>query len=122
MKKALRVWDDFWFGLKDFAPLGLFRVVFGSIIFIMYAYRQKNVEFYYFDSGFITWETAQALLSHFYARPFVWFPSGDLSALVLHSTFLVGIFVMILGIFGRWFQCLILFLHLLFVFRNPPIM
>jgi len=117
-----RVWDKFWFGQKEFSRLGLFRMVFGLVLFVMYAYRQKDVEFYFFDSGFVTWQVAQEILSHFYTRPFVWFPKNDLMILILHSTFLVSIFVMALGVFGRWFQCVVLFLHLTFVFRNPPIM
>lgn len=122
VKGFARAWDNFWFGLKDFSSLGLFRVVFGTLLFIMYAFRQKDVEFYFFQSGFVSWDTAQEILSQFYARPFIWFPGNDLAALVMHSTYLVGIFIMVLGVFGRWFQCIILFLHLTFVFRNPPIM
>ncbi len=119
INSLFKPWDDFWFGNKDFYNLSLFRVVFGLILIVMYSFRHLDVSFYYFDSGILPRNLIPVVFPDFYRPPFTWFPQSDIGIVILHSCYLAGLLVMILGIFGRWFQVLLLFMHLMFIFRNP---
>ncbi|OQW50857.1 MAG: hypothetical protein A4S09_11060 [Proteobacteria bacterium SG_bin7] len=114
-------WDDFWFGNKDFYCLSLFRVVFGLILLVMYSFRHIDVSFYFLDSGFLPRDLIHFVLPEFYRPPIMWFPKSDIGIVILHSCYLAGLVVMILGVFGRWFQVLLLAIHLMFIFRNPTV-
>jgi hypothetical protein len=121
VKDLLKAWDTFWFGNKDVYPLALFRVILGLVLLTMYSVRHMSVSLFYFDSGILPRELIGHVLPPFYRPPIMWFPSSDIGAILLHSSFLVGLLVMVLGVFGRWFQVLLLGMHLMFIFRNPTV-
>lgn len=117
----MKIWNNFWFGNDDAYYPALFRLVFSLIILTMYSLRHLQVSFYYFQDGFLPLQNLAYILPEFYKPTFFWFPQSDIAVVVMHSCFLVGIFVMALGVFGRWFQVLILALHLMFIYRNPMV-
>lgn len=121
INSLFKPWDSFWFGNKDFYNLSLFRVVFGLILLVMYSFRHLDVSFYYLDSGILPRDLIQFVLPEFYRPPIMWFPKSDIGIVILHSCYLAGLAVMVLGVFGRWFQAVLLAVHLAFIFRNPTV-
>lgn len=115
----LQTWNSFWFDWTDTYNAALFRIVFGGILLTMYIYRHFELSFYFLDSGILALSDVKSVLPEFYRPPFWLFPTSEMSTVVLHSLFLVAIVVMILGVFGRWFNFLVLILHLTFIYRNP---
>ncbi len=121
IKEIISAWDIFWFNNKNVYSLALFRVIFGLILLVMYAHRHLQVSFYYFESGFLPRELINSVLPEFYRPTFMWFPASDIGAVLLHSSYLAGLLIMVLGIFGRWFQFILLGMHLMFIYRNPTV-
>ncbi len=115
-------WNAFWFAPgDDQLALGLFRFFFGVNAFVMYLWRQINLDLYFTDAGPVAAGRAFEIIDPFFR------PAVELHALVAgqphlwHTLFLGAILLLALGIFGRAAALVALVLHLAFLQRNLSI-
>lgn len=116
---AWGAWNDFWFAAdEDQLAIGLFRFFFGLNIFVMYSWRQVNLDLYFTEAGPVSSGNAFEIIDPFFrpaielhslvsAQPYLW-----------HTLFLGAILLLTLGIFGRLAAIVAFVLHLAFLQRN----
>ena len=112
-------WNGFWFGPRDLYILSLFRVCLGVILLTMYSVRFVEIELFYFNTGLVDTETVKTYF-HEFGRPlFYLFPHTDFLIYLFHALFLVGLFLLTIGLSYRIFIFGIFLLQLCFIERNP---
>lgn len=116
-----RIWNDFWFAPIDLYKVGLFRMVFGFTIFIMYAIRQSSVHLFYTNEGLLPASGARDLLPEFLLSPLPVFFHSSAANVAAHWIFVALIFLFSIGVIGRWGTWIIFVLSLGFIQRNFPL-
>lgn len=118
LKTGLLAWDGFWFAKIDLYNLGLFRIIYAGTLFLMYLFRQKDVDLFYSEAGLLPKDLALQILPEAF-RPSVLFVLwSDQFLSLVHGLFIVSLLMICLGLFSRFFSVIAWFLHLGFLYRN----
>ena len=121
MKKALAAWNRFFFEPIFPAPLGLFRILLGIVIFDSLVGKCIDREFLYGEKGIVSPRTLNLLFSGlestFNAYHLV--PSGDPGLLIFFIALMSATVCLTLGIFTRTSSVLVFAGLLALSNRNP---
>ncbi|HET7747217.1 MAG TPA: hypothetical protein VFM29_07940, partial [Vicinamibacteria bacterium] len=115
---AWAAWERFWFGPVDLVLVSLFRLVFGSGLFLFYLGRQWDYRFLFSEEGIAPYALARAALDE-HARTVGWLASAGPLGPILHVLLLALLLGLAVGTLGRGFAWAALVLHLVFIQRNP---
>lgn len=116
--KIWGAWDRFWFQSANMKALGLFRLVFGSILFVMYSIRGLEFNVLFSNEGLMPFDRAKLFAPESYQPLFYWFPENNTWLALCYITFLVLLLSLALGLIGRRLCWLVLVFHLMFFQRN----
>ncbi len=117
IKTLLSKWDHFWFGPQNLLGLGMMRAVLCGTMFYMYAVRMFNLR-YFSEGSWITKSTSWIAMPELYRPPFMWNLWPDSWSVVLHSVFVLFLFLLTLGIGGRILMMITWVLTMGFMQRN----
>lgn len=119
--KVWSAWCQFWFEPKDLTSLGLFRLVFGLVLFVFYLGRLFDYEFLFTDRGMLPLDVWNNNLPEVHESPIPWreLTRSPTLGMGLHLIFVVGLLALALGWIGRNFCWLLFILHIVFINRNP---
>jgi len=125
LQEFTAAWNRFWFDSvtdSTLSSLGLFRISFGSVMFVFYLTRIPDLAFFYGDDGIMP-------LSHLNSLEFIaWHPTvftwltGITAIHVAHAVFCCALLTLALGLFTRVSAITVYFLHLMFLNRNMSVM
>lgn len=102
LKTCRSTWSDFWFSPSDLYNVGLFRLLFGFSIFVMYLLRFQEFQFFYFDQGILPLEHVSEM-SKFIGREslFQFFLKSDVGIYYQGIAHLILLFLFAIGMMGR---------------------
>lgn len=115
--RALTVWDAFWFSSRSLLGLAYMRIVLCGTLTILYAIRWMHPE-YYGNDGWIPREYALKVMQDGYRPPFLWFFWPDSWGPAMHGMLVVSLFLLALGVGGRYLMWATWILNIAFVQRN----
>lgn len=121
ISKAWLTWDRFWFAPVDLYNVGLFRMIFAFVLFAMYFLRFQNVELFFYNSGLLDSADALSILPDYFRTSVPIFFHSDAANYWGHVIYLVMLFLLGLGVVGRWGTWIICALSLSFLQRNFPL-
>lgn len=117
-KMMLKTWDQFWFTPRGTFMTSLFRCSIAFFIFIFYLSRFLEFEFFFGESGILSYEVARNVIPFFHEKIFPVYPSNETFLFSCHILFLSLLVLMILGVGGRTVAFLTLCFHIMFLHRN----
>jgi hypothetical protein len=120
-KSILTFWNDFWFKPKSLINLALMRITVSMVMGFMYLSRHKDVELYFTENGLLPKAQSLIAMIDFYRSPFFIANWPDQWIGFIHLSFVVGLFVFMLGIGGRFLNLVLFVLHIAFLQRNYSI-
>ncbi len=123
LRKVLGAWQRFWF--ESFLPekWRIFRAVMCSVMLVFYSFRQSELLDYFSrskglpipdPSAFVPMDYRWNLFEVFSGT----FLATDLGLTLAHAFYLVGLVLLILGIFPRAVSAVCLALHISFIHAN----
>jgi len=111
-------WNLFWFGPVPLYNLAVFRILLCFNLVVMYLNRQGDVSLFYTDQGILPRSLAHAVLPEGF-RPFAFYSFWpDRFEPWVHAFYVFLLILMGLGVVGRLFSLIAVFLHLAFLYRN----
>lgn len=120
-KKIIETWNCFWFQPVSLFNLAVFRIILCGTLFWLYVERHRDLQMYFSDRGMVSSVESIQLIPEFY-RPmlntFLW---GENYFILVHGVFLLLLFLLTLGIGGRWLAIPCWFIHMSFLHRNYSI-
>jgi Vitamin K-dependent gamma-carboxylase. len=117
IKKAISLWDEFWFAPQNLLGVAFMRIMLCGILFFTYVVRQVHIE-YYSDTSWIPRSMVLSLFPDGFRPAFSLFFWPDTWALAMHTLLVVLLGLLTLGIGGRWIAWAAWFLDLAFIQRN----
>jgi hypothetical protein len=94
-------WNDFFFAPISTASLGLFRIVFGAVVFLSVLGTYPYRTLFYTDSGIVSYDT----MNHFFpGNPllyFRWLPAGDPGLRIFFLALLLFSVMLSVGLWTR---------------------
>lgn len=111
-------WEKFWFRSPGPAQMRVFRAAAGSVMFFSVFARTFDLELFYGEKGLVR-QAALPLIADMSFRHSVFelFP-GMTAVWIFHFAFLLGLALMIYGVYPRAMALLALVLHVSFLHRN----
>ncbi len=116
-KSFLQEWDKFWFAPKNLLGLACMRILFFGALACLYSVRLVNYK-YYTNESWIPRDLALKVLPEGMRPPFPWFFWPDSWALPMHILLVALLFLLALGIGGRWLMWAAWILNIGFFQRN----
>lgn len=113
----LQGWDKFWFGPKNLLGLAYMRIFLCGALTILYVIRSVNY-IYYTNDSWIPREFALKVLPEGMRPPFLWFFWPDSWALPMHLLLVALLFLLTLGVGGRWLMWAAWIIDIAFYQRN----
>lgn len=120
IKNIFSQWDHFWFKTQAFEQLGLFRLITGSLIFIMYSFRAMDYEYLFSESGILPLAKLDELLPaelHYVFPLKQIFIEWNLGP-ILYGVMLLLLFLMAIGLSNRLLSIILFTIHLTFLQKN----
>ncbi len=114
-------WDAFWFKPVDVVSLSFFRFCFCSVLLVMYVIRFFDIRIFFYESGLMSSGSAKALHKWHTGEAFNFIFSSDTLLYLCYLSFLIILFLMVLGLANRLLTAVAFILHLVFLQRNPSI-
>lgn len=125
LRSLISGWNYFWFDSRSestLALLGIFRLLFGSVMLVCYFSRTFDLEFFYSEAGILP-VSHLATLEYMQFRPTILAWVTDLRVIhALHALFLALLASLTLGFCTRFSAIGTYLLHLMFLNRNPAIL
>lgn len=120
MNKVLSFWTEFWFEVPQSMQraLGLFRLAFASLLFLMYSIRFLEFDLLFSETGLMTTEMAKRFAPLDYQPLIYWFPENTTALYFCYIIFLVMLLLLALGFLGRGLKWIVFILHIMFFQRN----
>jgi hypothetical protein len=119
LKTCWSTWSNFWFSPIDLYNVGLFRMLFGLSIFVMYLLRFQEFQFFYFDQGILPLEHVSEM-SKFIGREslFQFFLKSDVGIYYQGIAHLILLFLFAIGMLGRATTWVLFVINLGLIQRN----
>ncbi len=118
IQKAWKAWSQFWFGSVPLLNLAVFRIVFASIMALMYLNRQRDVSLFYTDQGILPKNLALSVMNPGIRPSFLLSVWPDAWVPWMHALYVLLLLAIAAGAWVRFVGPLALLLQLSFLFRN----
>ncbi len=118
MGSVKKCWDKFFFEPISPASLGLFRIVFGFVVFLSNLGRYPIRELFYLDSGVVKYHSLDKFFPDFPLLYFRWLPQTSIGLQIFFIALLIVSLLFMFGLFTRVTSVLLFFGVLVLSNRN----
>ena len=118
LQNAWKAWQWFWFDSADLKALGLFRLMTGLVLFVMYVIRAWDFDLFYGSHALLNCAESRSYLDQNWPYAFFFAPCDPNFLFVMQSGFLAALLAFALGWIPRLFTPILFLVHLAFLQRN----
>ncbi len=125
IRKAIELWNQFWFDSKSESylySLAVFRVLFSFTMIFFFASRFPDLEFFYSQGGIMPVEFLRSLPQMKYIFSIFYYWNSVSFLYFCHSALIVSLVFLAAGFFTRTAAVFSYFMMLMFAHRNPTAM
>lgn len=120
-RQSYQAWCRFFFEADVTAQMKLLRILLGGLLFVAYAIRAIDNEYYYGASGVLDLEKMLEWFPMQYRYSFLISFPGALALKICTGVFLVSLVTLGFGIFSRFSALIAFVMHVSFMHRNMAI-
>lgn len=117
-QRLWQAWCRFWFDPVPLWNLALFRILFSSVMALMYFNRQRDVSLFFSNEGILPQSLALKILPPGMRPAFLLGFWSDAWMPWVHGFYILLLVLLALGVVSRWVGLAAIYLQLAFLFRN----